>query len=113
MRRQGPLPTDVRLTVPRRCLPAWSEARLNIAMRLADSRAAPMDSISDALVLEEMLRIVVAHIADGYPSDDDVIARTARRADQLREWANMAETIEAMGKRLAALEGREAGADDS
>ena len=107
MRRQGTLPTDVRLAMPRRCLPAWAEARLNIAMRLSQTRAAPMESISDALVLEEMLRIVVAHIADGYPSDDDVIAKTTRRADQLRERANMAETIEGLEKRIAALEGSE------
>ena len=114
MSLSGHQPTDVRLMIPRRCLPVWAEVHLNIAMRLSQTRATPMDEIAPGLVVEELLRIAVHHIFDvGYPSSDDVKATTARRADQLREWANMAETIEGLEKRLAALEGREGGADDS
>ena len=114
MSLSGHQPTDVRLTIPRRCLSVWAEVRFSIAARLSQTRATPMDEITQALIVEELLRIAVHHIYDeGYPSSDDVKVKLERRRQQLHAMADMADTIETMGKRLAALEGREGAADDS
>ena len=114
MSRQGPQPTDIRMMIPRRCLPVWVEVRSSIVNRLSPSLDKTTDEIAPSLIVEELLRIAMHHIyVEGYPSPADVKIKQDRQRKQLRDRANMAETIEGLEKRLAALEGREGGADDS
>ena len=122
MSRRGPQPTDVRLMIPRRCLDAWAEVRLNIATRLSKTRAEPMDEVPPGLIVAELLRIGLAHIhGEGYPMPGDLLVKAERHRALLHELRDLAEVIEAkdkvidaqgkvmdaQGKRLAALEGRE------
>ena len=105
------MPDNTLLRVPTRCFAAWAEVSLSIKMRLTKRTHVPMEEIGPALVFQELMRIALYHIHhDGYPEPGDVELRDEVRRQQLREMADMAEMIEAQGKRIAALEGRE---DDS
>ena len=122
MTGHGPQPTDIRLMIPRRCLDAWAEVRVNIAMRLSVTRAEPMDEVPPGLIVAELLRIGLAHIhGEGYPMPGDLLVKAERHRALLHELRDLAEVIEAkdkvieaqgkvidaQGKRLAALDGRE------
>ena len=128
MSRRGPQPTDVRLMIPRRCLDAWAEVRLNIAARLSETRAEPMDKVPPGLIVAELLRIGLAHIhGEGYPMPGDLLVKAEQHRALLDELGDMKKVIDTQGqlidiqgkfidiqgKRLAALEGREGAADDS
>ena len=105
------MPSGSVIRIPTKSAATWFEVRRAISYRLARMLGKSEEEIAPGLIVEELLRIAMHHIyVEGYPRPNDVKIKLDRQREQLRAMADMAEMIEAQGKRIAALEGRE---DDS
>ena len=101
------MPSGSVIRIPTKSAATWFEVRRAILYRLSEKLGKSADEIAPGLIVEELLRIAMHHIyVEGYPSADEVKIKLDRQRDQLREMVDMAEMIEAQGKRIAALEGK-------